>query len=242
MIKFCVKFVFGVSLILCLSGCGVGPQTHYSNYIEESIIDIDYNPILLMNVRTKNPINSKHFLIVKMLEFEKDGERLAYQCIPNENIRQIRDNPEVISNLIFLSLKPGHYKLNIIKGMTWVDTSQGASSGSGYFQLPLFIEFVVQPGKISYIGRVDAIMREKEDNDFPAGPATPLLQQGVSGIAKSTFDISVVDAFDLDKSYFSSVYPELKTQNIEKYIIPQWERPSKTQYNAPNTHFGFFNK
>ena len=85
-------------------------------------------------------------------------------------------------------------------------------------------------------------MKSRKENDFPAGPATPLLQQDVSGIAKSTFDISVIDEFYSDKINFSSVYPELKYQNIEKNIILNGKKSNIAQYIYPKTHFRFFNK
>ena len=241
MIRISIKLILSVFLILFLSSCGVGPQKHYSNFIEESLVDIDYNPVLLINVRIKNTINSKHFLKVKMIEFEKDGKKIVYRCLP-QNMRYTIDKSGFANNLIFIPLEAGDYKINTIKGITWTDTSQGPSFGRGFFQLPIFIECKVEKGKISYIGRIEAIMRPRKANDFAAGPATPLIGQETSGIAKSTFDVSIVDAYDSDKILFSSIYSELKTQDVQKQIISKWQRPSKYQYDPPNTHFGFFNE
>jgi len=238
--KLIIYFIFSISLILFISGCGVGPQKHYSSFIEESIIDLDYHSILLMNVKTNNAINAKHYLVIRRIEFEKNGEKIIYECT-GQNTNSTMDSQGYVNNLVFVPLEPGNYKLNLIKGKTGSNWYQSALSGYGLFQLPIFIEFEVQPNKISYIGRIDAIMREKQDNDFSAGPATPLVHQSESGVAKGTFDISIIDEFSQDLLHFSSVYPHLKDQLIEKQILSEWKRPSKKHYAPPKTHFGFWN-
>lgn len=221
-------------IVFILQGCIARPTPQYSKFIEESLFDIDNKTILLFNVRAENRIKGGHYLQVVSLEFTKDNEKIIYKCIYNKNTYVFIDNQNFANNLILVTLEPGKYNFDIIKGRTWQPNVIGPG---GLFQLPIFTEIEVQPNKISYMGRIQAKMREKKDNEFSAGPVTPLLTQSRSGVIEGTFDISIIDAYMVDQSKFSSVYPLLYSQKIEKHIIPQWQRPDITHYDSPKTHF-----
>jgi hypothetical protein len=91
------------------------------------------------------------------------------------------------------------------------------------------------------LGRINAVLRERKGNEFAAGPATPLIPQANTGIAKGTFDISIQDEHGIDHNKFVLIYPALADHNIGKNIISPWDKSNILQYTPPKTHFRFFN-
>jgi len=82
------------------------------------------------------------------------------------------------------------------------------------------------PNKISYLGHLDVVLRErKNDNEIRAGSVIPLIDQATSGFSTGTFDVVIEDRFDEDMKAFISEYPALQNVIIEKAILPQWIRP-----------------
>ena len=234
--------LFFTLVVLAFQGCASKQQlAHNSNFIEESLINLDYQSILLLNVRTKNALTTKHYLDSVALFLEKDSEEIIHKCTYSQNTFKNIDNYGFYNTYTLLTLDPGKYELKFVRGITRADISQGPSFGTGFFQVPLFKEINVERNQISYLGRVKAVLREKKDNEFSAGPATPLIPQSNTGIAKGTFDITIKDEFIVDQNSFVLRYPELAGKTIGKNVMAPWDKSGLLQYKPPATHFRFFN-
>lgn len=72
---------------------------------------------------------------------------------------------------------------------------------AAYF-VPMHSAIVKAPPGVHYLGRIKAIIRERKDGEFRAGPLIPLIDQGIAGASSGTYDIEIVDAFDDDVALF----------------------------------------
>ena len=225
---------------IAFEGCVGKQKPQHNNLMEESLINLNYQSLLLLNIRTKNTFNTKYYLDTVLLFLEKEGKEILHRSIYSQNTFKIIDKHGFYNTYTLLTLEPGKYKLKFIRGKSLTDTSQGMSIGTGFFQIPVFRDIIVEKNKISYLGRIDAVLRERKENEFAAGPATPFIPQANTGIAKGTFDISIQDEYQIDQHYFISKYPALADQKIEKNIISPWDKSDILQYEPPTTHFFFW--
>lgn len=67
-------------------------------------------------------------------------------------------------------------------------------------------------------------MRERQGNEFRAGPVIPLIDQGVAGASGGTFDIVVSDQWDTDQALFEKNFPALKGIEVRKSLVPAFDR------------------
>lgn len=68
-------------------------------------------------------------------------------------------------------------------------------------------------------------MRERQGNEFHAGPVIPLIDQAAVGASGGTFDVEVVDAESSDEALFRTRFPALRTATIHKAMPPAFDRP-----------------
>jgi len=124
--------------------------------------------------------------------------------------------------LISMQLPPGQYKLRELAGFS------GIFPIHGNFQVPLYLDFELNNSQIVYLGRIEAVNRErKSDDELRAGSILPLLDQAVAGFSGGTFDIKICDDYDHDITLFKDKFPCLKNCDIEKAILPQWYNPAQ---------------
>ena len=137
-----IYLLFSITIIAFLfQGCISVPKPRYFNLIEESLFNIDCQSIMLLNIRTKNTINTKHCLSVINLVLEKDGQEIIYMCNNLENTYRVLDNHDFTNTFILLILEPGIYNINVAKGITWVDKRQRNVLNhrlNGIFLIPIF--------------------------------------------------------------------------------------------------------
>jgi len=63
------------------------------------------------------------------------------------------------------------------------------------FQLPVGGTLTVRPGRLTYLGRAEAVNRERRsDQELRAGSLFPVIDQRIAGFANGTFDLVVRDA------------------------------------------------
>jgi hypothetical protein len=88
-----------------------------------------------------------------------------------------------------------------------------------YFFAPLHEHMVsAQPG-VFYLGHVDATVRERNGDEFKAGPSIPLIDQAVGGASGGTFDILVADQWATDEAVFRRGFPPLTNATIQTSIL-----------------------
>lgn len=126
--------------------------------------------------------------------------------------------------LVSISLPPGRYKLREISG------ASGGFPVLGTFSIPVYTKFEMRPNTLVYLGRIEAVVRErKDDNELRAGPVFPLLDQAITGFSGGTFDIRIFDNYEEDFSFFVEKYPLLSKYAVEKAVLPPWRKPSEEE-------------
>lgn len=108
-----------------------------------------------------------------------------------------------------------------------LDTAMATAVGFpivGQFALGLQLPVPSKTSGVHYLGAVKAVVRERKDNEFRAGPVIPLFDQAVAGASTGTFDVVVSDQFDQDMALFKERFPALKNAQVEKSLLPAWDR------------------
>lgn len=123
-----------------------------------------------------------------------------------------------------VALAPGQYKVIDVFG------DANAFPFHGWFTIPILQPLVVTPGSITYIGRVKATLREKHDGEFRAGPLLPLIDQSVTGISGSTWDVSIENAAEKDLAAFRATFPVLSSAQIVTAPLPAFDRDAAQRW------------
>lgn len=103
---------------------------------------------------------------------------------------------------------------------------------SGTFAVPVYSKFELRPRSVVYLGRVEAVVRErKDDSELRAGPVIPLIDQAVVGASGGTFDVKIFDNYDEDLAAFQKKHPFLDRYQVEKAVLPPWTKPTDEEMN-----------
>ncbi len=87
------------------------------------------------------------------------------------------------------------------------------------FELPVTGTVSVKQGQIMYLGRITAKTRARRDGERRAGPVLPAIDQAVSGYARSTWDIAVIDQRHTDVAAFQLQFPSLGTVETSTVLL-----------------------
>ncbi len=220
------KYILALSLILMslfFYSCASMPSMALNEKSKEP--DISKNPLALMTVKTINKYRPEQQLNAQYIFFDSKKTKRRYWFVLNPPYKKMQK--EYYEYLISFQLPPGEYELNRINGDT------GDSSAKGIFIIPLHLNFNLSSNKIVYLGQIEATCRKrKNDNELRSAPVnilSPITSaiQSKRGLYETTFDVSSNDNYDNDIATFKEKFPFLSNQNIEKMILPKWNRPSK---------------
>ena len=115
------------------------------------------------------------------------------------------------------------YRLAVPEGTTRLTAISGLAKAFpvvGHFYLPLRMDVPVGKPSVLYLGRVEAVLRPREDNEYRAGDVIPLIDQSVTGMSSGTFDVQIKDKSATDLPLLRSTYPALASANIETKRVP----------------------
>lgn len=176
-------------------------------------------PIFLMSATLNNSYKPFFQPNVMYVHVEKNGtggenNRLSFKMDEKGKVDSSVGN----EYLIRMELDKGDY---VLRGMTGIS---GGFPVLGSFNAPLLLNLKADDAGVYYLGHVDATVRERNENEFRAGPVIPLIDQAVTGFSGGTFDIAVSDRFDKDESLFKSKFLALNGVGIKKAILPQFDR------------------
>lgn len=129
--------------------------------------------------------------------------------------------------LVSLALAPGDYE------MIGVRVAAGSFIMPGNGLVPVNASFKVPAGKAVYLGRIEAVRRERKGDEPRAGPVLPLIDQSVTGFSGGTFDVKILDGYDHDLKLMRDEYPALKNVTVEKaFLTPKPPEPPKPAEKA----------
>jgi len=113
--------------------------------------------------------------------------------------------------LVSLRLPSGQYEIATLNGMSFGYHLQA------YFEVPLHRQVAIPPGKVIYLGRIDARnVCRTSDEQPPSGPQLPLIDQTVAGYCSGTFQIDIEDRFNEDLDVFRKSFPALRSLTVER--------------------------
>ena len=116
------------------------------------------------------------------------------------------------------SLDAGNYQLLRVLG------DANAFPFHGWFDVPLLAPLTATAGSVTYVGRVTAKLRPRENNEFRAGPLIPLVDQALTGVSTSTWDITIDNQADKDLALFRQTFPALVDTQIAVASLPPFDR------------------
>lgn len=138
--------------------------------------------------------------------------------------KQVED-PEIgHSFLAQIALDPGEYTLRHIHSRSTAFLTQGT------FDTPIHKTLEVTTPGIYYLGRINAVVRQRKDNEFRAGSTVPLLDQSVVGASGGTFDVEISDQWEVDGPLFLGQFPALQEKTITKAVLSPWDRVVAQKY------------
>lgn len=202
------------------TGCATKAKMAFEDE-EEKLADKS-KPVLLMTATIKNSYKTSYQPKVLVLHVEKPGateakDRLNF--VMDSKAKDESDDPAKGSSyFIRMELEPGTYD---IRGMTSMARSFPVISS---FFTPMHSLLEVKGSGVIYLGHVEATVRERQGNEFKAGPSIPLLDQALSGASGGTFDVTITDAFATDEALFRNRFPALKGAAITKQILAPFDR------------------
>ncbi|MEJ8845252.1 hypothetical protein [Variovorax rhizosphaerae] len=213
-----------------LMGCATRTDMAFKN--DADVLKGDSKPVYLMTVTLRNNFKPDYQPKLEEVNVKRDGgrqqpdERLDFRIDFKSmvDLKDAYDTTRPSSYFVRMELAPGSYE---IKGLTsrtrtfWID---------GLFQTPLNSPLKVDTPGVYYLGHVEASVRQRVGNEFPAGPATPLIDQVVAGASPGTFVVKISDQFEQDEPAFRKRFPALNDVPITKAILPPFDR-AKAQAN-----------
>src|SRR5262249_15235770 len=116
--------------------------------------------------------------------------------------------------VVFVPMRPGRYEVTDVAGVSF------AFPTTGSFFLPVQKSaFDLPPHRVLYLGRVEAVNRERRNDQEPrSGPVIPLVDQSVSGFSGGTFDLRILDNADADIAMLRAGVP-LGERALEKALL-----------------------
>lgn len=215
-----------LSLVFALTGCATRTQMPFQN--DSDRLTDKSKPVYLMTATIKNTYRTSFQPRVIVVHVEKPSAKDAADRLnfvmddkaKNETGSADKGN----SYLLRLALEPGSYEL---RGLTSLASSFPIN---GFFFVPMHSTLESKDAGVFYLGHVSATVRERQGNEFKAGPVIPLIDQAIAGASGGTFDVEITDQFATDEALFRSKFPALATVKITKAILPSFDRKKAQQW------------
>lgn len=213
-----------------LAGCATPTRMAFGDDAQRA--EAPANPVLLMTAHFKNnyrPAFQPRLLVVHVERpnATEAKDRINFTMDDKAQV-EAKDDSEGRTYLLRKELPAGKYE---IKGMT---ARGGIFPITGFYFAPLHVPLEVQASGVYYVGHVKATVRERQGNEFRAGPPIPLIDQAVIGASGGTFDMEIVDAQAADEVMFRTRFPALKDVPIRKAMLPAFDRAKAQKWWEEN--------
>ena len=212
-----------LSLVATLSGCATRTPMAFENDADQVT-----KPVLLMTATIRNEYKSAfqpRLLVVNVEkpEAKEAADRLNFTMDTKAMLAPTTEK-DGTTYLLRLQLDPGKYE---IRGLTSLVQSFPLT---GFFFTPVHATIDVKGPGVYYIGHVNAVVRERQGEEFRAGGVAPLLDQAMTGASSGTFHVDIRDEFAKDEEIFRSKFPALRGVKIEKVILPPFDRAKAQEW------------
>lgn len=217
-------------MALTLAGCATPTRMAFEDDAQK--VTETSKPIYLMTATIKNSYKPSYQPKLIVVNVEKAGaketaDRLNF-TMDDKAVNNAVAADAGNSYLLRLELEAGRYE---IRGLT----SQSFSFPFvAMFFTPLHATLDVSKPGVYYLGHVSATVRERQGEEFKAGPSVPLIDQAVAGASSGTFDVEISDRFATDEAVFRAKFPALNGVAIQKAVLPAFDRVKAQQWWAAN--------
>ncbi len=204
-----------------LSGCATRTTQAFENDADR--VTPAGDPIYLMTATIKNSYKNyqPHLLVVNVEKVGAMDSSGRFNFTMDTKAKLDENDSKDTGNkyLLRMQLAPGKYE---IVGMTELSRSFPIIAT---FFTPIHAMLDVNgKGTVTYLGHIDATVRERQGEEFKAGVSVPLIDQAVAGASGGTWDVVVVDAWDSEDAVFRGKFPALKDVPVQKGLLPTWDR------------------
>jgi hypothetical protein len=211
---------------LLLTGCATRTKMAFQD--DDERLTEKSKPVYLMTATIKNTYKTSFQPRLLVVNVEKPGAKEAADRLNftmDDKAKNETDSAETgNSYLLRLELDPGNYE---IVGLTSLARTFPIN---GFFFAPLHSELEVKGNGVFYLGHITATVRERQGNEFKAGPSIPLIDQAIAGASGGTFDIAITDEFAVDEPAFRAKFPALSGVSITKAVLPAFDRVKAQQW------------
>lgn len=208
-----------LALVLLMSGCATPTKMAFQ---EDSDQVSKTKPTFLMTTTLRNTYRTSFQpkLIVVYVERDKvKGAEDRINFTMDDKAKNESDSATVGSSyLLRMELDSGEY---VIRGMMGLARSFPIN---GFYFAPMHSKLTAAEPGVFYLGHVEATVRERIEPEFKAGPSIPLIDQAIAGASTGTFDIEISDQWEKDGPKFLAKFPVLNGVNIQKRILPPFDR------------------
>lgn len=220
------KLLIAFTIILGLSGCAT--PTKMAFHDENERVAEKQNPIYLMTATLKNTYRTSFQPRLLVVHVEKPdakerADRLNFTM--DEKARNETNSADSGNTyLLRLEVDPGTYEIRGLTSRAFTFPIQG------FFFTPIHSSLEAKGPGVFYLGHVNATVRERQENEFKAGPSIPLIDQAVIGASGGTFEVEITDEWATDEAAFLSKFPALAGVTIQKAILPAFDRAKAQQW------------
>jgi hypothetical protein len=219
------------ALALALAGCATPTKMAFENDADR--VTPAGKPIFLMTANIWNNYKTGYQPRLLVVHVERDGvkdsaDRINFTMDEKAKVTGSGTLPVGNNYLLRMALDPGRYE---IRGLT--SMVQAFPVAASFFA-PLHAPLESREPGVYYLGRVTAIVRERQGNEFKAGPSIPLIDQAVAGASGGTFDITISDEFAADEKMFRAAFAALRDVEIHKAILPPFDRAKAQKWWEDN--------
>jgi hypothetical protein len=229
----CLHSLIVIALItLILSGCAPTIAKMAPNRKDTQMFQ-SQKALILLSLKIEHPVKPTMQPKATMIYLFAEPEgRYIFSPVDEDACIQGSNDSEY---LLRIPLPAGHYHLRTVEARN----GNFISTGTGY--MPILGDFEVKPGAVIYLGRVEGRTRERKNDEFRAGLVTPIMDQSFRGWSESTWDVVIKDAADADLPLFRAAFPALNGVNIDKQILPPFDRQKAQSLWEKSVH-GFIQR
>ncbi len=214
-------FVHRLILLLPLLGLlgGCATTHNMSPKKDTQTLELKDKALILMSLQLEHDYKPKYQPDILRLRVESAEEASmgdVHQFIFDED-SQLKQGDDH-TYMLRMELDPGRYVIRGVHGEIF------SFPIHAFCFMPIHEDIEAKPNTVTYVGRVRGVTRKRKEGEFRSGALIPLLDQGVSGFAHSTFDVEVSDQRNEDLDLFQTNFPALTNVDIQVDVLPPFNR------------------
>lgn len=207
---------------LLLTGCASSLQMPLQ---DDAPLPPSPKPLLLLSVDMKNDYRPRFQPVVRAVHLSRQvggKEEVLSFAMDRKGSYWGENEDQPPRHMVRLELEPGQYQLRGV-----LATASAFPFTASYYLpllLPLNVSDSATQGRVVYLGNVNATVRERQGDEFKAGPSIPLLDQAAAGASGGTFEVRITDAAEADLALFRKLFPALKAAEVKTTLLPGFDR------------------